>query len=85
LTYSENEKKSIEDFKACILSVGVVSGILVLIGALMMYYKRSEQAKTLGIVVLIFSTVTLIGGGGGFLIGTILGIIGGALAISRAR
>jgi uncharacterized membrane-anchored protein len=85
LTYSENEKKSIEDFKACILSVGVVSGILVLIGALMIYYKRSEQAKTLGIVVLIFSTVTLIGGGGGFLIGTILGIIGGALAISRAR
>jgi uncharacterized membrane protein len=85
LTYSENEKKSIEDIKACILSVGVVSGILVLIGALMMYYKRSEQAKTLGIVVLIFSTVTLIGGGGGFLIGTILGIIGGALAISRAR
>jgi uncharacterized membrane protein len=85
LTYSENEKKSIEDFKVCILSVGVVSGILVLIGALMMYYKRSEQAKTLGIVVLIFSTVTLIVGGGGFLIGTILGIIGGALAISRAR
>jgi|SRR5215218_8669903 uncharacterized membrane protein YhaH (DUF805 family) len=72
-------------FMTGILSVGIVSGILVLIGALMMYYKRSEQAKTWGIVVLIFSIVALIGGGGGFLIGTILGIIGGALAISRAR
>lgn len=67
------------------MSVGIVSGVLVLIGAVMMYYKRAEQAKIWGIVVLVFSIVALFGGGGGFLIGTILGIIGGALAISRAR
>lgn len=72
-------------FMVGMMSVGIISGILVLIGALMMYYKRAEQAKTWGIVVLIFSIVALFGGGGGFLIGTILGIIGGALAISRAR
>lgn len=72
-------------FMVGIMSVGIISGILVLIGALMMYYKRSEQAKTWGIIVLIFSIIALFGGGGGFLIGTILGIIGGVLAISRAR
>ncbi len=72
-------------FMVGMMSVGIISGILVLIGAFMMYYKRAEQAKTWGIVVLIFSIVALFGGGGGFLIGTILGIIGGALAISRAR
>ncbi len=66
------------------MSVGIVSGVLVLIGAVMMYYKMAEQAKSWGIVVLSFSIVGLFGGGG-FLIGTILGIIGGVMAISRAR
>jgi Family of unknown function (DUF6114) len=72
-------------FVTGILSVGIVSGALVLVGSLMMYYKRSKQVKSWGIVVVIFSIVALIVGGGGFLIGTILGIIGGALAIGRAR
>ncbi len=71
-------------FVTGILSVGILSGALVLVGSLMMYYKRSKQVKSWGIVVVIFSIVALIVGGG-FLIGTILGIIGGALAIGRAR
>ncbi|MEM1532340.1 MAG: DUF6114 domain-containing protein [Nitrososphaerota archaeon] len=60
--------------------VNVVSGIVVLIGALMLY-SRPKQAHMWGTLVLIFSIISLVSMGG-FIIGAILGIVGGALAIA---
>ncbi|MBI3023655.1 MAG: hypothetical protein HYY68_08040 [Thaumarchaeota archaeon] len=59
---------------------GLIAGVLVLVGALMLHTQPS-QASTWGIIVLIFSILSLFGMGG-FFIGAILGIIGGALALS---
>ena len=58
----------------------LVSGILVIVGAIMLN-ARPQEHTTWGITVLVFSIVSFIGMGG-FLIGAILGIAGGALALS---
>jgi len=60
---------------------GIISGALVILGAIMMSNRPSESSKW-GVLVLVFSLVSLFGMGG-FLIGAILGIIGGVLAIAR--
>ena len=59
---------------------GIVAGIVVLIGAVMLYNKP-EQSQAWGIVILIASTLNFLVGMGGFLAGA-LGVIGGALALS---
>jgi len=60
--------------------VGVVSGILVIIGAVMLSFRPAEH-EAWGIVILTFSVISFLGMGG-FLIGAILGVIGGAFALS---
>jgi len=60
--------------------IGVVSGLLVLVGA-MMLYNRPRDASTWGLVVLVFSVLSLLGMGG-FFIGAVLGIVGGLLALT---
>jgi hypothetical protein len=60
--------------------VSLVSGILVIVGAVMMDIHPS-QSRTWGIIVLIFSIISFVGMGG-FLVGAVLGIVGGALALS---
>jgi len=70
--------------------LGLVSGIIVLISAIMLNIRPGEATHgkracctMWGTMILIFSIVSLFGGSmGGFLIGAILGIIGGALALS---
>lgn len=62
---------------------GLVAGIVVLIGAAMLYSKP-EQSPTWGIVILIASALNFFFGMGGFLAG-VLGVIGGALALSWKR
>jgi hypothetical protein len=62
-------------------AIGLVSGILVLLGAIMLHSKPGSK-KTLGIIIVVFSISSVITGGG-FIVGFILGIIGGALALSR--
>lgn len=70
--------------------LGLVSGIIVLISAIMLNIRPGEATHGMracctmwGTMILIFSIVSLFGGSmGGFLIGAILGIIGGALALS---
>ncbi len=59
--------------------IGLASGILVIIGAVMLNARPAEH-NVWGTIILIFSVISFIGRGG-FLIGAILGIIGGALAI----
>ncbi len=60
--------------------VGVIFAVLVLIGAILIYIPGKEVVG--GILVIIFSLLSVITGGG-FLIGLILGIIGGALGLAK--
>jgi len=60
--------------------VSLVFGILVVIGAILMNTRPAEHV-TWGIIVLTFSIASFIGMGGYF-IGAILGIAGGAIALS---
>ncbi len=60
--------------------IGLMSGILVIIGAVMLDTRPSDHTAW-GIIVFVFSMVSLLGMGG-FFVGAILGIIGGAFALS---
>jgi hypothetical protein len=61
-------------------TVGLIFGVLVLLGALMLHVKPANK-KAWGIMIIVFSLPSVIMGGG-FIIGFILGIIGGKLAFS---
>jgi len=63
-----------------LIVVGLICGVLVVIGAVLIYVPGKEVLG--GILVLIFSILSIVIGGG-FLIGMILGIIGGALGIAK--
>ncbi len=62
-----------------IAAIGLLCGALVLLGAIMLHTKF-ENRKVWGIVIIVFSIPSVITGGG-FIVGFILGIIGGAKAI----
>ena len=66
---------------ASLTAVGLTCGVLVLFGALMLHTKPVNR-KAWGIVIVVFSIPSVLTGGG-FIIGFILGIIGGATAFSR--
>jgi hypothetical protein len=61
-------------------TLGLILGVLVLLGALMLHFKPANK-KAWGIMVIVFSVPSVIMGGG-FIIGFILGIIGGKLSLS---
>ena len=61
-------------------AVGLIFAIIVIIGAILIYMPGKEIIG--GILVLIFSILSIFIGGG-FLIGLILGIIGGILGILK--
>ena len=61
---------------------GVLAGIVVLVGAAMLYAKP-EQAPGWGIVILVAAALNLFLGMGG-LLASLLGLIGGALALAGA-
>ena len=65
---------------ATIGAIGVVFAIIVLVGAFLIYMPGKEMIG--GIIVLIFSILSIVAMGG-FFIGMILGIIGGALGIAK--
>jgi Family of unknown function (DUF6114) len=58
---------------------GLVSGIIVLVSAIMVLANSGER-RTWGILILIFSVLSFIGLGG-FVIGAILGIVGGVMIL----
>ncbi|WXG46279.1 MAG: DUF6114 domain-containing protein [Candidatus Atabeyarchaeum deiterrae] len=60
--------------------IGIVSGILIIVGASMLN-ARPQDHYAWGIVILAFSVISFLGMAG-FFVGAILGIIGGALAMS---
>jgi hypothetical protein len=61
--------------------LGIIFGLIVIVGAIMLN-RRPAQHTTWGILILIFSILSIFGGLGGYLVGLILGIVGGALAIA---
>jgi hypothetical protein len=61
-------------------TVGLIFGVLVFFGALMLRIKPLNK-KVWGIIIMVFSIPSVIMGGG-FIIGFILGIIGGKLALT---
>ena len=61
-------------------TVGLIFGVLVLIGAFLLHIKPRYK-KAWGIMIIVFSIPSVIMGGG-FIIGFILGIIAGKIALS---
>ena len=68
------------EFMAVISILGLVSGVIMVIGATMLRAHPQEHVMW-GTVIIIFSAISFVGMGG-FFIGALLGIIGGAFAIS---
>lgn len=60
-------------------AVGLIFGIIVIIGAALMWMNPSMHVGA-GVIVLLFSLFSIVIGGG-FIIGLILGIVGGILGI----
>jgi len=60
--------------------IGLIFAIIVIVGAILIYMPGKEIIG--GILVLIFSILSIVIGGG-FVLGLILGIIGGALGIAK--
>jgi hypothetical protein len=59
---------------------GLICGVIILLGAYMIY-TRPDTHGMWGIIILVFSLLSFIEGGG-YIIGAILGIVGGILAIT---
>jgi len=61
--------------------VGVIMGLIMVVGAFMMYSKPTS-AKMWGVIVLILSIISWVTAAGGLFIGFLLGLIGGILALT---
>ncbi|MFH1327754.1 MAG: DUF6114 domain-containing protein [Candidatus Bathyarchaeota archaeon] len=62
------------------MAIGIIFGIIIIVGASMVY--RNPLSKTgWGIAILVLSIISIVIGGG-FILGFILGIIGGALILA---
>lgn len=64
--------------------LSAISGAIVLISALMLSRSNPKKSYFLGIMIIVFSAISIVGMGG-FLIGAILGIIGGALVVAESE
>lgn len=62
-------------------AVGLAAGIVVLAAALYMRGRPVGEVRTLGAIVLVFSIIGLVTVGGVFLLGGVLGIVGGMIAL----
>lgn len=62
------------------MSLGLICGIGVIIGAVMINSAEPSRVKTGSILVLVFSIISFLSGGG-FYIGLILGLVGGILGL----
>ena len=63
--------------------VGLVSGAIIIIGAWMLNIRQQEQ-NMWAIVIIVFSVISFLNMGG-FMIGGILGLIGGSFAYSTSK
>lgn len=70
----------VEGILATLGAIGAILAIIVIIGAILIYMPGKETIG--GILVIIFSILSIVIGGG-FLIGLILGIISGILGLAK--
>ncbi len=61
--------------------VGIIMGLIMIVGAFMMYSKPTS-AKMWGVIVLILAIISWVTAVGGLFIGFLLGLIGGILALT---
>ena len=61
--------------------VGLICGALILLGAMMLRGKPAHR-RAWGVMIIAFSVPSVVTGGG-FIVGFIIGIVGGAFALSR--
>ncbi len=59
--------------------LGIVSGIVVLVASLLLK-ERPKERIPIGTLIIVFSTLSVFSGGG-FIIGALLGLLGGIIAI----
>ena len=60
--------------------VGLESGVLVIVGSVMLYDRPSE-GQTWSAVILAFSLLSIVGAMGGFMVGLVMGVLGGILGL----
>jgi len=63
-------------------TVALIFGILIIIGAVKIISGDLQRVRTWGVIVLIFSILSLFTSSNGLIIGPILGVIGGAFALN---
>jgi len=68
-------------FAPALTVIGIASGVMVILGSVMVYTHPSES-QLWGVIILAFSVVSIIGGMGGFLVGLVLGVVGGVLGLT---
>jgi len=68
-------------FAPALTVIGIACGVMVILGSVMVYTHPSES-QLWGAIILAFSVVSIIGGMGGFLVGLVLGVVGGVLALT---
>jgi len=68
-------------FASTLVIVGLASGTMVVLGALMLY-RRPAESRLWGAIILAFSLASILGSMGGLLVGLILGMLGGILALT---
>jgi len=71
-------------FVPALAFLGLASGVIVLLGSAMLYSRPSES-QLWGAIILTFSVVSILGGMGGLLVGLVLGIASGILALTWTR
>ncbi len=76
-----SEPGVLSSFVSFIGILGIVFGAVVIVSAVMLI-TRPKQHQIWGVLILIFSILSLFGGMAGYLLGLILGIVGGTLAIA---
>lgn len=83
LTEGETDNIPVDFLGTIIMALSlwaIICGIVIGLGGLMLEEKPNESKKW-GVIILVFSIISIFGGGG-FFAGMILGIVGGVLAIT---
>ncbi len=65
-----------------VVAVGIICGIVVMLSGIMSYNPKGNRLKIFSIVAIIFSLISILGDGG-FIVGMIMGIIGGILGLMK--
>jgi len=65
-----------------VLSIAIITCGVIIIAVSVMMYKTPSQNRILGVFVIVFSALSILEMGG-FMIGGILGIIGGVIALTK--